>query len=86
MLQLSGLPRRSDSLLYTELEGAAKPGESENVETSKKSYRSIDDLDYEFLCFFLYNSRDRLYAYIDQRCEEMLTGECISALVLLKEL
>lgn len=75
VLKLSGLPRRSDSLLYTELEGAAKPGESENVETSKKSYRSIDDLDYEFLCFFLYNSRDRLYAYIDQRCEEMLTGD-----------
>eukprot|EP00250_Pteridium_aquilinum_P006907 c16736_g1_i1 orf=42-1370(+) len=81
VLKASGSPRKSDSLLYTELEGAIEVEESKNLEGSKKNYRSKEDLDYEFLCFFLYTPRDTLYGYIDQRCEEMLTGD----LGLLKE-
>ncbi|MCO5556885.1 hypothetical protein L7F22_010439 [Adiantum nelumboides] len=68
VLKVTGCPRRSDSLLFTKLEG-----EIEELEASK-SYRSGEDLDYEFVCFFLYNARTALYTQIDQRCEEMLTG------------
>ncbi|KAI5071570.1 hypothetical protein GOP47_0013821 [Adiantum capillus-veneris] len=70
VLKATGSPRRSNSLLYSELEG-----ELEDLEASKKSFRSIEDLDYEFICFFLYNARSTLYNQIDQRCEDMLTGE-----------
>ncbi|KAH7439212.1 hypothetical protein KP509_04G050400 [Ceratopteris richardii] len=69
VLKASGTPRGSKSLLYSELED-----ESEDHPPQKRIYRAIDDLDYEFVCFFLYSSRKRLYDHIDQRCEEMLTG------------
>lgn len=74
ILKASGVPRNSFNLLYTETEGVSELGESESLEISRKHTRSTEDLDYDFLCFFLYNPRETLYRFIDQRCEEMLTG------------
>ena len=57
---------------------AVQLGELDDLEISmKQSPNNTQDLEYDFLCFFLYNPRETLYRFIDQRCEEMLTGKSI---------
>lgn len=56
---------------------ASQLGDLDDFGISMKQSPNTQDLEYDFLCFFLYNPRETLYHFIDQRCEEMLAGELI---------
>ncbi|CAN6444256.1 unnamed protein product [Victoria cruziana] len=43
-------------------------------DTISSSNQPSEDLDYDFICFFLSSQRTELYRMIDLRCEEMLKG------------
>lgn len=52
-------------------------------DTISSSNQPSEDLDYDFICFFLSSQRTELYRMIDLRCEEMLKGTCFRYLVVL---
>jgi hypothetical protein len=56
---------------------ASQLGDLDDFGISMKQSPNTQDLEYDFLCFFLYNPRETLYHFIDQRCEEMVAGELI---------
>ncbi|KAK6946650.1 hypothetical protein RJ641_000123 [Dillenia turbinata] len=79
IIKSSGLPPSAFQVPY---DSFRKQLESNTDETSPEASFSDEsfenkrsqDLDYEFICFFLSSQRLDLYRLIDSRCEDMLSG------------
>lgn len=75
IIKVSGLPRHAyGTLYYTKEEESQLSVSSRNLGTPRHKPADDVELDYHFMCFFMYNPRATLYRLIDQRCEDMLAG------------
>ncbi|KMT13197.1 hypothetical protein BVRB_4g086010 [Beta vulgaris subsp. vulgaris] len=75
IIKSSGSPPSAFRLPYDSFKeklDLAAPDDCHNKDGMQGS--QLDDLDYDFLCFFLSSPRLDLYRSIDLRCEDMLSG------------
>lgn len=83
-LQSSGSPPSTFRLPYDSFKeklDLAAPDDCHNKDGMQGS--QLDDLDYDFLCFFLSSPRLDLYRSIDLRCEDMLSGKYLLVVLLI---
>ncbi|XP_031505637.1 tRNA dimethylallyltransferase 9 isoform X2 [Nymphaea colorata] len=75
IIKSTGSPPSAFSIPYDsfreQLESRASDSSPDSVSSSNGP---SEDLDYDFICFFLSSQRTELYRMIDLRCEEMLKG------------
>ncbi|KAF3788383.1 tRNA dimethylallyltransferase 9 [Nymphaea thermarum] len=75
IIKSTGSPPSAFSIPYDsfreQLESRASDSSPDSISSSNGP---SEDLDYDFICFFLSSKRTELYRMIDLRCEEMLKG------------